>query len=186
MYRTIILILALSLFILSETQAGRISGSDVKKEETGLTIVLTNLNLTDKTLELSYQINNVSEQDIWLCEGMNLGYKNFEVYMAEEGQTLLTRRRLDVPMDGFGEQPFGRYVRIPKSDSRKESLLLTLPVRPHCVLLGGRRPTKVIEHAKRLAIEIGFYSGDLPGMIVGMLEEAERDPKGRAGHSGYG
>ena len=181
MYRTTIMIVALSLCILPATltQAETNSGSDVNTKVTAVTIVLTNVNLTEKILELSYQIKNDSGQDIWLYESSSLDYNNnFEVAMAEEGQTLLIRRRLDVPITGFPvEQPFGRYIRIPKSGSRKRSLLLLLPVRSHRVLLARRRTSKVIQYAKCLVIEIGFYSGDLPGMIVDMLEEAERDPK---------
>jgi hypothetical protein len=141
------------------------------------TIIVTKLDVTDEVLKLSYEIRNTSEHDIWVCEGTTSGYKNFEVDMVADGQTLLIRRRSDVPMSGFGEPPTYRYVGMSENFTQKESLLLSLPVRPRRVLLGGRRSAKVIEYAKRLVIEIGFYSGDLPGMIVGMLEEAEKDPQ---------
>jgi len=144
---------------------------------TSPTITLIKLDLSEKTLELCYEIRNESEQDIWICKGIFEGYRDFEVAMAQDGQTLLIRRRLDVPMMGFMEQPFGRYVRIRKNQSRKESFLLPLPVRPRHIFLGGRPLSKVIEHAKRLVIEIGFYSGDMPKMIFDMLQEAERNPQ---------
>jgi hypothetical protein len=150
------------------------------------TISVTNMDINDKTLKLNYEIRNTSKQDIWICEGINEGYKNFEVAMDKYGHTLLIRRRLNVPMIGFVEQPFGRYVRISKNEIRKESLLLPLPVHPRRVLSGGRRSSKVIEYPKRLLIEIGFYSGNMPRMIFDLLEKAEKNPyKKHVENDGY-
>jgi len=141
------------------------------------TISVTKLDINDKTLKLSYEIKNNTNQDIWTCEEINHNCWNFEVGMAQDGKTLIIRRRLDLQMSGFGEQPFGRYERLRKNEIRKESFLLTLPVRPHQIFLKGRQLSKVIEHAKRLVIEIGFYSGNIPRIIFDMLEAAENNPQ---------
>jgi hypothetical protein len=159
------------------TQAQKDNGSNMNKESPPVTITLTSISVTDKIVELNYKIRNTSEQDIWICEGVNGGYGNFEVAMTKDSKTLLIRRRLSVPMFGFLEQPFGCYIRIRKGQSRKESLLLSLPIHPRRVFLEGRQLSNDIEYAKYLVLEIGFYSGDMPRMIFDMLEEAEKDPQ---------
>jgi hypothetical protein len=138
-------------------------------------------------LKLTYEIRNASGQDIWVCEGFDSLRGSFEVQMAQDGATLLIRRRFDVPKAGYlAALPSARYVRLPKGDNREESLLLPLPVRPYRVLLGAQRPVWVIEYAKHISLELDFYSGDLPGMIFGLLEEAEKDPqKKHVGDRGY-
>jgi hypothetical protein len=39
------------------------------------------------------------------------------------------------------------------------------------------RQERPLEYAKRVVLEIGYYAGDLPGMILEMLHEAEMVPK---------
>ncbi|NLT75854.1 MAG: hypothetical protein GXX98_04970 [Planctomycetes bacterium] len=144
-----------------------------------LTFVLTKLDVTDKVLEVSYQIRNDSDREAWLCQGLGSNVPRFssEVAMSEDGETLLVRRRLDVPIAGFGEQVFGRFVRIPRGVSREETVFFALPVRPHRIILSARRRDETIKYVKQLRIEIGYYSGDLPATIAHMLEDAARAPE---------
>ncbi len=179
MCRYAIAILALALFLppAMQAQAKSEDGAADKKASVP-TITVTRLDISDKALNLSYEIRNSSQQDIWVCGGFNSLPGSFEVQMAMDGETLLIRRRFDVPMEGYSPAlPSACYVRLRKGDTREESLLLSLPVRPYRVLWGGRRTVRVIEHATSLMLEIDFYSGDLPGMIFGLLEEVENDPQ---------
>jgi len=133
------------------------------------------LDVSDEALELSYEIRNDSDQDVWLCKNLGSRFFDFEVSMTDDGETLLVRRRLDVPRTGFGEQVFGRYIRIAKATRLEETILLPAPVRPHRVIMSARRTDEIIKDVKQLRIEIGYYSGDLPRIILRMLEEAEKD-----------
>ncbi len=170
-----ILFTMLSVFIQSATSVWAHTESKNEKAD-DLKIVVTLLEIDNNTLNLSYEIRNNSQQEIWICENSNVGSSKFEVYMADDDQTLQVRRRLDVPMEGFGEQKFGRYTRIRIGEIQKESLSLPLPVRPQYIFAGLRYPQpKNIEHAKQLLIEIGFYSGNLPTMIFDLLNDAEKD-----------
>ncbi len=174
MNKQAIIIATLAICLPMATQAQAKSADNA----TAPTITITKLDITDKTLKLTYEIRNASGQDIWVCEGFDSLRGNFEVEMAQDGATLLIRRRFDVPKVGYSPAlPFARYVRICKGDNREESLVLSLPVHPYRVLLGAQRLVRVIEHATRLSLELDFYSGDLPGMIFGLLEEAEKDPQ---------
>ena len=104
---------------------------DVTREWSEITIAPKGLNVGAKSFELRYEIKNGSDKDIWICNEVDIDNScHFEAYLAEDRQTLVLRRRLDVPIVGiFREQPRGRYMRLRAGQSRTESLLLSLPVR---------------------------------------------------------
>jgi len=170
--QTIIIVAAVSICLPMPTQAQAKSNDNAGVP----TVTVTKLNVSDKALEVSYQIKNTSEQDIWLCERINLPFLGFGIGMAKDGQTLLVSRLLSAPQTGSGPPLSGRYVPIRAGESRKESLLLSLPVRPFRVVWRTtRQPSHNIEYAKRLVIELGWYEGDFPGRVFGMLDEAEKN-----------
>jgi hypothetical protein len=169
MYRTIILGLALSVVILPETQAQ--TKADDKANTP--TITITKLEINEKNLKLDYEIRNDSKQDAWILVGTGESGVEANVFMDEDGRTLMIRNRLDVPTRAFFNMFYGRYVRLLAGKTQTESVLLTTPVHPHHGLEGGRQ-ARGLEYAKRLAIEIGYYAGDMPAMILDILEKADK------------
>jgi len=141
------------------------------------TITITKTDLTDRTLRVSYEIHNSSGHDIWICEDISLtvrGY-HFEAYMAEDRQTLLIRRRLDIEPSGSAPPPpRGRYVRLREGKVRTESLVLSLPVASR--FFWGFPTSEGKAYAKSLALEIGYYLGDMPGMIRRILTKPKEPP----------
>ncbi len=182
MNRTTIMVVALSFLILSETRAQPESDAGDKNKAGAPTIVVTGLETNDYILMLRYEINNDSEQEVWICEDIAVFQDefDFETYLAEDGHTLLIRRRLDVREVGSSlyAPPHGRYVRLSPGQIRTESLFLPLPVYPRRVFRWGAKPNGTV-NAKRIAIEIGYYAGDMPNMIFSMLEEAEKSTNKR-------
>jgi len=139
-----------------------------------VTIELTNLEVTDKNLDLGWKIKNNSENDIWICNHIDVSAKlPFEVYVAGDNQTLMIRRRLAVPTATlFYIPPVGEYVSLRPGQERTESLSLDVPVRRNEMYGGNESLTA--EHATRLVLEIGFYDEDLPTLVRGILEIAEK------------
>jgi len=177
MNKAIILILLLMLCVSVSIGNQAEQGSDMqaKNKETGLAIALTELKVNDKVLELHYQIYNKSEHDVWLCENVEVdGEWDFEVYLADDSQTLTIRRRLEVwaNLESY-RQRVGMYVRLHAGEEKSETLTLNIPIHPQNVYKAGRT-TEDHEYTTRLAIEIGYYSGDLPGHIRSTLEKAEK------------
>ena len=177
MNRHKIMFIALSLCILPamQTQAKTDDNTVVNNNVGTPKIAMTKLDINDKTLKLSYKIRNDSEQDIWVCENVEVdGEWDFETYLDDDNQTLAIRRRLDVwaNLESY-RQRVGMYFRLRAGEDRAGSLSLTVPVHPRNVYEAGR-PTKGLEYATRLVIEIGYYSGDLPEMIRGIIEKAEK------------
>ena len=147
--------MAMSVFILPETQAQ----TKADNKTVTPTITVTKLDISDKILNLSYGIRNELEQDIWICEDITV-FQNefdFETYLSEDNQTLLVRRRLDVPEKGLSlyAPPHGRYVRLRTGEERNEFLSLTVPVYPRRVFQGGGAKLNETIIAKRLVVEIG-------------------------------
>ena len=177
MYISKNMIALLTLCILSAWQSQSDAEYSATKKIGIPAIVLNELKVSDNTLNLHYEIRNDSKHDIWICDDINLDdFSHFEAFMAKDSQTLLIRRRLDVPLEGISRnQPIGRYIRLEAGQNRSESLLLTMPVHVRPVFTSGA-PTQGIEYATRLTIEIGFYAKDLRGMVRSILEEAEKSP----------
>ncbi len=155
-------------------------------------IALTRLDVNDQTpdvndraLKLRWRIMNDFEHDIWICKEIPVygtGYDE-EVYLDDDNQTLLIRRRFDVPAYVVWIiQPGGTYIRLRPGEDWSETLSLTLPV--HSVrLFKPKFPERGIKYARRLVVEIGYHTKDLPREVgrwepypdPNMVEEVEMD-----------
>ena len=187
MSRSISLILALSLILTltvwislvrcPEAAHGQDGGdlADQNDMDTVM-IALTKLDVNDQNLKLSYEIRNDSNHDIWICEDLNDDNSDsepYEVFFAKDGQTLVIRRRLDVEAEIEMYIPItSRYVRLRPGENWIESISLLLPVQ-HILGYASPRREKGL-YATQLVIEIGYYTGDLPGMVRDILDVAEK------------
>jgi hypothetical protein len=143
------------------------------------TISVTKLDVTNKTLELSWEIRNYSGQDVWILAGLGKAGNDIAAFMDEDDRTLIMRSRLDVPARperASFPRCFGRYVRLCAGKVLTESVSTAIPVhRQFGIGIGGRKENG-LEYAKRLTIEIGYYTGDLPEMIRRLIEKDEGNP----------
>ena len=180
MNRHISLIMALTLCVFLARCTHAESADDLDHdEESAVTIELTKLDVNDTTLELSYKIKNNTDHDVWICDSINTRYLSaFETFLAKDAETLLIRKRFDLPIDRgvVRDPPFlrGRYVRLPPGQERTESVSLTIPVGRYREFEGEEVEQTNAEYARRLILEIGFYNEDLPGMILHIVELAEK------------
>ncbi len=171
------------LFFLTGVQSctSLTSHSDVGGSPIAVSITTSEFKVTDKAIKWRYRITNHSQKDLWLCEGIVLEEYNFEVNFDEKMQTLLVRRRTDVPPDGEMEfPPLVGYVHVRPGESWTESLSLHLPIRGRSALTHLFTPESAI-YAKCLALEIGFHMGDLPQMALDACTEADEARPRREG-----
>lgn len=141
---------------------------------TGVTMTLTKLDVNDTNLTLGWKITNNTDHDVWVCDDVLsiTDGPDSEVYLSENEQSLLIRRRLDVPtIVQWLACPYGRYVLLRAGQERNESLVRAVPVGPQRLFASGQATS---DHARRLVVEIGFYNEDLPRTIRGVLEIAEK------------
>jgi len=143
--------------------------------EGGGTLVMQRLEVREGTFEFAFDVRNDSEEDAWLCESSEVSRSSqFEVFLDEDGQTLVIRRRLDVATNRTSyARVEGRYVCLGAGEARREVVSLSLPVGPDVVFAdvpaGAGR-----QELARVVLEIGYYTEDLPGLAESILSEAAR------------
>jgi hypothetical protein len=143
-----------------------------KKELDGVTITISDVNVTGETLELCYQIKNDSKQDIWICKAIDSS-QGFDAFLEDDLQTVKVRIRHDVPRYVASPRSHrGHYVRLRPGYDRTELLSLPLPVQSPWVY--GDATVQDLAYAKCLALEISFYSSDLPGVVCALDEKAKK------------
>ena len=126
MKRYSILLLMLPVVIMQATQlkSQAYAVSSIKKNVDNLTITITKLDVNDSKLKLSYQIKNISEQEVWICDDTGIDIPDdFEVILSEDNQILTIRRRLDVPVPSnlvWFRRPRGKYIRLLPGETQLE------------------------------------------------------------------
>ena len=145
-------------------------------------IAMTGFDINDTQIELRYKIVNRRAHDIWVCDAVYLkdnkgkGVPPYhDVYMAEDGLTLVVRKQLEVLYERSPTVPrdyAGRYVRLRAGEERAGSLSLSLPAEQGVVFALGWPPTG--EHATCLALRVGFHDEDLREKMRRVVTMAER------------
>ena len=168
LFRIVLIIILSGTFLLAPSNAA----SDTQKQADAPTIKITKLDVTETKLILSYEINNDSQQDIWICDRVAAEETiNAIISLAEDRQTLTIRKWL-LSSPYVTDKPDGVYIRLQAGKNRKESLFISLPY-PVSILSMPGKQTQDTFTAKRLSINVGYFQGDLPGMFLKYLEEDE-------------
>jgi len=159
---------------------GEVSATDDpvedEKELAGVTMEIARFDVNDANLELSYKIKNNTDHDVWICDGLvfNGSELEFESFIDRDGETLLIRKRFNVPtLILWCALPIieGRFVPLSAGQQRSETLSLAVPVHLQPVFRGFGPTAK---QAKCLLLEIGFFNEDLPELIRSILRLAKQ------------
>jgi hypothetical protein len=177
MNKQTIIIAALSICILPLT----VTHAKPDYNASAPTISVTKLDINDKVLELRYEIRNYTNRDLWISEGVGKYDISAEVFIEKDNQTLLLRSRLDIPTEPGIETPSfdGRYVHLASGQSLSESISLPIPVQPYYGFRALSEEPGII-NATRLALEIGYYVGDLPEIIHDRLVKEKMSEQKRS------
>jgi hypothetical protein len=155
------------------SSAENTEGTDMS-EPASVTMEITELDVNDSTLTLSYNITNGTDRDAWVCSSIDSS-EPFEVFLMSNKQTLLIRKRLDVPTGAMWRprEPVGTYVRIAPGTSLVDSVRIAVPVNPKFFYASSDR-AELAQIVTGLALEIGYYDADLPGIIREIIAIAEK------------
>jgi hypothetical protein len=169
--RKIVRLLAVCCVCAVGSPAEEVTKPDIS-QDAAVTMEITELDVNDSTLALSYNIRNGTDREAWVCS--KSGRIPFEVFLTSDQQTLLIRKRLDLPTKNkWRLEPVGTYVRIAPGASLAESVQITLPVSP-AVLYANEYTTEFAQPVRHLALEIGYYDEDLPALIHSIFAVAEK------------
>jgi hypothetical protein len=160
--------------IASHAQQPGTDSSPESSQASGVAMEITELAVDDSTLTLGYKIINGTDYDAWVCTSIDSS-EPFEVFLTPDKQTLLIRKRLDVPTTGMWRPrlPVGTYVRIAPGASLADSVRIAVPVSP-VFLYASQDTTELAQTVTGLALEIGYYNADLPGIIHDIIALAEK------------
>jgi hypothetical protein len=171
-----IVTIALSLCLLPTIQIHANSDDKVVAQEKigAPSILVTKLDINDKSLKLSYEIRNDSEQDIWILTGLDKFGTFVRAFIDQDDRTLLLRRWFGTLSRFHGNALYGRYVRLRVGQTRTESVFLSFPM---ILSFPTRKEPRERGLATRMIIEIGYYTGDLTGKIRASLGKSEKNSK---------
>ena len=157
--------------MVSHAQEGGGGDGPGNREEPAVTIELTRFEVSDSLLALDYRISNGSDHDIWVCSQPSS--IPFEMYVAQDRQTLVIRKRLDVPTTAIWRRPPSpaTYIRLRPGDEQAESLLIDLPATQTTIY--ASRGTQAALTVRRLAVEVGFYDEDLPALVHSIFDAVD-------------
>lgn len=152
--------------------------ADVAKleKETTVTMALTKLDVGDENLQLSWRVRNDTDHDVWICNSLHPDDPpSYEYFLDKDDKTLVIRKRFGLAIRERLRTKYppltSRYICLGSGQEKTESLSLAMPVGPYRISAGESGNA---EYAKRLAIEIGYYDEDLPGLILRIVELAEK------------
>jgi hypothetical protein len=131
--------------------------------DTLLTIAITALDVNDSTFTLSYDVKNESDHEAWVCSEPG---PPFEMFLALDNQTLVIRKRMDVPAGNLWDRgvPMGTYVRIVPGDSLKQSVCIPLPATSK-ITYSAKETIEVTQIVNKVTLEVGCYDEDLPSLV---------------------
>jgi hypothetical protein len=133
------------------------------------------LDVNVPTLELRYKIINNSDQDVWICDSVEWIEDEFEMYLEDDDQILLIRRRLNVPSLLIHYiRPEGWYTHLRAGKEHDKSFSINLPVHNNWIF-EPRLEKQGIMDARRLIVEIGYHTKNLAKMILDS-QESDEDP----------
>ncbi len=148
--------------------------ADLMPETTRVTMAITKLEVTEKALDVHYEISNRTERDIWICQSLTGalpgGSSEFEVYVPGGSEVLVVRRRSLPSGKEWAVPPRPLYLRLLPGEQRSEFLHLALPIRPAPLLFFLPRSEEA-QCARLLQIEIGFYGADFRERVFERLGE---------------
>ena len=179
MYKyTILFILLFYIELSTQNQERPIANPENEGDSEKIMIIATKIELNNENLNINYEIRNNSQQEIWICDSIKAlprPIKDYEVFIDENDQTIIVRKRMDVPSSIlYTLNPAGKYIRLCPGNKKSYSLLFPIPVNYVGIYMGMGRREDII-YATRLAIEIGYYVGDLPDLFYnGAIEDEKK------------
>ncbi len=147
-------------------------GETSEQQEPGL-LKVEQFALAEGKLSLTYRVNNIFPQDIWVCEDVDQGYNYHKIEPTVD--TRITDDTLHIKLLGNiksnkhteGEH-WIRYHRLAPQEARSGTILLPLPVRNQSRVFStepftGRKERLTL---RRILFQVGFFKEDLLSLLL--------------------
>ena len=177
MSRFMVTVLALFLgFGLTIKLQANDPNDQVVETQSMVTLALTKFEVNEASLDVHLRFENHSDHDVWVLHSLITGHHlPLEVFLSKNGQTLLIRRRLDVPSKWNFESPKrGRYDLLRSGESWTDRQSIPLPVVPIFEFAQSDASKIFTGNVRNVRLEMGYYDQDLPALMRDVLSEAEK------------
>jgi len=139
-------------------------------------IKVQNIEVTEKTLTLDYQVSNPFKYDIWVCEDIDTRRK-YDVETRIDVEMvwikLLSNLETNISLE-IGT--LAKYRRLFPGESHSEKIILNLPIRNASPVYNfhedHKKHKQVVLH--RAVFEVGYFEGKLINTISDDLEKFKR------------
>jgi hypothetical protein len=168
-FQEVVVIVCIYACLATPQDAQSQTGSRTDKKVGDVSISVLGLEVRGETLRCRYRIENGSRDNIWLCNEMEAGCVDFEAVWGEDRRTFVIRKRTDLKWDVARDTPMAHYRCLPAGEGLTQTLLLPLPLCAEGVVSTEGVPP-ASEEVTRIALEIGYYAGDLPARIRDNLQ----------------
>lgn len=131
--------------------------------EEGRMLEIENLTVTEKALTLDYRVSNPFEQDIWVCEDIDVNGE-YDVETRIDAETVWIKLRFNLARNVHRDPPaIAKYLRLLPGESHSGRILLNLPIRnasPVYSFSDERRKEheQIVLH--RAVFEVGYFGGE--------------------------
>jgi hypothetical protein len=142
--------------------------NDVDNDVDTVIIELTHLDVNDTNFEMGWKIVNNTDHDVWICDSAT------DWFMYRDNETLVIRMRYNISNAGMlWEIPYPRfwYSRLRPGEKKVKSITHPLPVKPDTLFKASHGNA---EHARRVALEIGYYDEDLRALILEIVNVRDK------------
>lgn len=173
-----VILLACSL-LLSGCSSNRQTNKDKTQEKVASHMIkIQNLEVTEKTLTLDYAVLNPLDQDIWVCEDIDI-YGKYDVETRIDSETVLIKLSFNLPINMFREPgAFAKYRLLSPEESHSGKILLNLPIRNASPVYNfhedGKKHEQIVLH--RAVFEVGYFEGNLEKVLLESIYKGKRDP----------
>ncbi|MBP7049684.1 MAG: hypothetical protein KBE65_01575 [Phycisphaerae bacterium] len=162
------LVAALLMCAASAAQSQNLQ-ADSPGDTPGVTITLLEQRQTGKALQLSYQIANRADHDVWVFAGWGQSGSHATAFLDPEKRALVLTGRLERPVRELRNPALGRYVRLGARRTQVKSITLALRCYLGVTSANDLRQGDVIV-GSQMILEIGYYDGDRPAMVEQLFE----------------
>lgn len=131
-------------------------------KEAQIMINIRKVTRSEKTLAVDYEVQNLFEDDIRVCQDINI-YSNMDVAIRIDEEDIWLKLHTDLEADNvfWSPEPVAKYIRLRPGESHSGRILLSLPIKNFSPVkwpqVSQKRKEIFLQRAN-LILEVGYFA----------------------------
>jgi len=141
-------------------------------------IKVQNIEVTEKTLTLDYQVSNPFAHDIWICEDIDINGR-YDAETRVNAETVRIKLCFNLECNILLEEGImAKYLRLSPGESHSGRILLNLPIANASPVYDFHEDRKIHKQVvlQSVVFEVGYFEEDLLNMLSDSIEKGKREP----------